>query len=151
MTVPVKYIYASMLLKGCVCYIFASFVCLKESTCKTRKIVFYFSSKAFFVLEIIKFQLFMYSNVMTSSNSWAWNTKHILLNNLRSNHSLVIKFGQFYVILQKKIFYQKILWKMWPGTKFQTLFNFPGIFCKKESWEVNAMIWTNFNSYISNS
>ena len=38
------------LLKGCVC-----FVCLKESTCETKKNVFYFTSKALFVLEIIKF------------------------------------------------------------------------------------------------
>ena len=42
--------------KGCVCYILlVCFVCLKESTCETRKNVFYFTSKAFFVLEIIKF------------------------------------------------------------------------------------------------
>ena len=31
------------------------FVCLKESTCGTSKNVFYFTSKAFFILEIIKF------------------------------------------------------------------------------------------------
>ena len=30
------------------------FVCLKESTRETRKNIFYFTSKAFFVLEIIK-------------------------------------------------------------------------------------------------
>ena len=41
--------------KGCFRYIFASFVCLKESTCKTKKNSFYFISKAFLVLEIIKF------------------------------------------------------------------------------------------------
>ena len=33
---------------------------------------------------------------MTSSNAQAWNTKHILLNNLGSKHSLVIKFGQLW-------------------------------------------------------
>ena len=32
---------------------------------------------------------------MTSSNAEAWNTKHVLLNNLGSKHSLVIKYGQF--------------------------------------------------------
>ena len=32
---------------------------------------------------------------MTSSNAQAWNTKHILLNNLGSKYSLVMKFGQF--------------------------------------------------------
>ena len=31
------------------------FLCLKESTCETRRNVFYFTSKAFFVLEIMKF------------------------------------------------------------------------------------------------
>ena len=42
--------------KGCVCYIvLVCFVCLKESTCETKKNVFYFTSKALFVLEIIKF------------------------------------------------------------------------------------------------
>ena len=44
------------ILKGCVRYIFASlFLCLKESTCEARKNVFYFTSKALFVFEIIKF------------------------------------------------------------------------------------------------
>ena len=43
-------------LTGCVRYIFDSlFVCVKESTCETRKNVFYFTSKALFILEIIKF------------------------------------------------------------------------------------------------
>ena len=42
--------------KGCVRYIFASlFLCLKESTCETRKNVFYLTLKALFVFEIIKF------------------------------------------------------------------------------------------------
>ena len=42
--------------KGCVCYIFASlFLHLKKSTSEARKNVFYFTSKALFVLEIIKF------------------------------------------------------------------------------------------------
>ena len=31
------------------------FVCLQESGCDTRKNVFYFTSKALFVLEIIEF------------------------------------------------------------------------------------------------
>ena len=69
-------------------------ICLKESTCETRKNVFHFTSKAFFVLEIIKFKLFRYSNAMTSSNAQACNTKHILLSNLGSKHTLLMKFGQ---------------------------------------------------------
>ena len=45
-----------MQFKGSVCYIFATlFLSLNESTCQTRKNVFYFTSKALFVLEKIKF------------------------------------------------------------------------------------------------
>ena len=76
-------------------FLLVCFVCLKGSTCKTRKNSFYFTSKALLVLEIINFQHFRYSNVMTSSNAQSWNTKHILLNNLGSKCSLVMKFGQF--------------------------------------------------------
>ena len=36
-------------------FLLVCFVCLKESTCETRKNVFNFTSKALFVLEIIKF------------------------------------------------------------------------------------------------
>ena len=36
-------------------FLLVCFVCLKESTCETGKNVFYFTSKALFVLEIIKF------------------------------------------------------------------------------------------------
>ena len=36
-------------------FLLVCFVCLKESTCETRKNAFYFTSKAVLVLEIIKF------------------------------------------------------------------------------------------------
>ena len=36
-------------------FLLVYFVCLKKGTCETRKNVFYFTSKALFVLEIIKF------------------------------------------------------------------------------------------------
>ena len=36
-------------------FLIVCFVCLKESNCGARKNVFYFTSKALFVLEIIKF------------------------------------------------------------------------------------------------
>ena len=36
-------------------FLLVCFVCLKESTCETRKNVFYFTSKALFAFEIIKF------------------------------------------------------------------------------------------------
>ena len=49
-------------------FLLVCFVCLKEGTCETRKNDFYFTSKALFILEIIKFYFFRYSNVMTSSN-----------------------------------------------------------------------------------
>ena len=52
-------------------FLLVSFVSIKESTFETRKNVFYFTSKALFVLEIIKFELFRYSNVMTSPNAQA--------------------------------------------------------------------------------
>ena len=43
-------------LKCCVRYVLlVCFVCLKDSTCETKKNVFYFTSKVLFVLEIIKF------------------------------------------------------------------------------------------------
>ena len=62
----------------CFCTFFLFwFVCLKETTCESRKNVwklFSFSRK-----------LFKYSNGMMSLNAPAWNTKHILLNNLGSN------------------------------------------------------------------
>ena len=44
---PLKVVSATFLQ---VCFLY-----LKQSTCETRKNVFYFTSKAFFVLEIIKF------------------------------------------------------------------------------------------------
>ena len=57
-------------LKGCVRYIFASlFLSLNKSTCQTGENVFYFTSKALFVLEIIKFENSAFSNFMTSSNA----------------------------------------------------------------------------------
>ena len=76
-------------------FLLVYFVCLKESTCETWKNVFYFTSKALFVIETIKFYLSRYSNTMMTSNAQAWNTQHTLLNNLRSKYSLVKKFGQF--------------------------------------------------------
>ena len=36
-------------------FLLVCFVCLKESTCEKKKNVFYFTLKALFVLEIIKF------------------------------------------------------------------------------------------------
>ena len=56
---------------------------------------------------------------MTSSNALAWNTKHILLNNLRSKRSLVMKFGQFMqyykIIFLSKNSTKNVAWKLVPG------------------------------------
>ena len=52
----------------------------------------------------------------------------LLLLSLFYNHIIV------FVTLQNKIFYQQILWKMWPGKK-------------KESKEAIMLIWTNFCSF----
>ena len=52
-------------------FLLVYFACLKESTCETRKNVFYFTSKAVFVLEIIKYYFKRYSNIMMSSNAQA--------------------------------------------------------------------------------
>ena len=45
-----------LVIKGCVHYILVDcFLDLNESTCQTRENAFYFTSKALFVLEKIKF------------------------------------------------------------------------------------------------
>ena len=49
--------------------------------------------------------------------------------------------------IEKETFLSKQHMKMWPGNLFQTLFNFQGILCKKESEEVSVLIWTNFDSF----
>ena len=49
-------IYVQILLKvGSATFLLVCFLSLNESTCQTRKNVFYFTSKAFFILEKIKF------------------------------------------------------------------------------------------------
>ena len=88
-------------------FLLVCFVNLKDNICDIRKIVFYFTSKALFLIEIIDL-IFKCSNVMTSSNAQAWNTKHILLNNLGSKYSLVMKSSLYLVyIFKRKIFIKK--------------------------------------------
>ena len=48
-------------------FVLVCFLSLNESTCQTRKNVFYFTSKALFVLEKIKFSNFTFSNFITSN------------------------------------------------------------------------------------
>ena len=56
--------------------------------------------------------------------------KHILLNNWGEQTQFGDEIWPVYATLQKKIFYQNILWKMWPFLIFKE----PSI--KKESEEV---------------
>ena len=52
-------------------FLLVCFLSLNKSTCKTRKNVFYFTSKALFVLKKIKFLNSAFLNFMPSSNAKA--------------------------------------------------------------------------------
>ena len=56
---------------------------------------------------------------MTASNAQAWNTKPMLLNNLESKRSLVMKFGQFMqyhkIIFLSENSTKNVAWKLVPG------------------------------------
>ena len=60
-----------LVVKGCARYIFACLFCVskRQHFRIKKKCFFYFNSKALFILELMKFQLFRYSNAMTSSNA----------------------------------------------------------------------------------
>ena len=89
--------------KRCAHYIFAILLLsFTESVCKTRKNVFYFTSKALFIFEQIKVQNFRDSIFITLLN--ASNKKYNLLNNLGSRHSLLMKFGQNMSYYKRKKF-----------------------------------------------
>ena len=45
-------------------FLLVCFVCLKESTCETRKNAFYFTSEALLVLEILTFYIFKCHDVI---------------------------------------------------------------------------------------
>ena len=57
---------------------------------------------------------------MTLSNSQAWSNKSILLNNMGSKHSLLMKFCQLMSYYKRKDFITKILQKL-RSEKFQVL------------------------------
>ena len=73
---------------------------------KEKTFLFHFK---IFVLEKIKVKNFRHSNFMTSSNAQASNKKHVLLNDLRSKHRLLMKFSQF------KSYYKSKKLKLVPG------------------------------------
>ena len=83
---------------------------------------------------------------MTSSNAKARNTKHILLNNLGSKHSLVMNLACLCHITKEnflsKKFMKNMAWALVPGP-----FWFQRNICKKESEEVYLLIWTNIDSF----
>ena len=115
-------------------FLLVCFVSLKESYCKTRKNAFYFISKALLVLEIIKFWHSRYSNIMMSSNAQAWNTKQILLNNLGSKRSLVMKFGQFMQYYKIFFFIKKLYEKCGLETSSRLFLIFTESSVKKILW-----------------
>ena len=57
---------------------------------------------------------------MASSNDQAWNTKRILVNNLGSKYSLVMKFGQCMqyckIIFLLKDSMKNVAWKLVAGS-----------------------------------
>ena len=111
-------------------FLLVCFVCRKERTCKTRKNTFYFTSKALRIFEIIKFYYFSYSNIMMSSNTHTWDIKHILLNNLGSKCSPVMKFGQFMPYYKIIFFIEKLYEKCGLEASSRPFL----ILCKKILW-----------------
>ena len=65
-------------------------------------------------------------------------TKHILLINLGSKHTLVIKFCQFMQHYKRAIFNKKFLKKRGLETSSRPFFDFQRILSKKESEELSA-------------
>ena len=72
--------------------------------------------------------------------------KHILLNNLGSKHSLVMKFGRFMpyhkITFLSKNSTKNVAWKL-----VAALFNFQRTLCRKDSVEVSMLILTNFDRF----
>ena len=83
-------------IKVCVRYIFAAFfVNLKGEHLRNKENIFYFTSKALFVLEIIIFYFFKVFKCHDVIKCPKMKQKTYLLNNLVSKHSPVMKFDQF--------------------------------------------------------
>ena len=109
-----------------------------------------FTSKVLFVLEIIKFYFLRYLIIikfMMSSNAQAWNTKHILLINLRGKHSLVMILDQFMQYCKRKFFIKKFYKKCGLETSFRYFLISKKMLCEKGYEEERQLIWTNFGSF----
>ena len=71
--------------------------------------------------------------------------KHILLNNLGSKYSLVVRFGQLLWYYKKKIIIKNLHEQCDLETSFKTL---PKILRGNKSEEVHLLILTNFDSFV---
>ena len=63
-----------------------------------------------------------------------------------TNHSLVINMATLWNIT-KENFLSKNLWKMWPGNKFQAIFNCQKILFLKRNVGRSVLIWANCDSF----
>ena len=72
-------------------FLLVCFVCLKRGLVKQGK-MFFIHFKALLILEIASFK---FLDIQMHYVIKCVSTKHILLNNLGSKYSLVMKFGQF--------------------------------------------------------
>ena len=84
---------------------------------------------------------------MTSSNAQARNMKRILLNNLESKRSLVMKFGQLMQSYKIIFFIKKFHEKCGLETSSRPFLVFKESSVKKASVEVSMLIWTNFDRF----
>ena len=83
---------------------------------------------------------------MTSSNAQAWNTKHVLLNNLESKCSLIMKFDQFMQYYKIIFLTEKFCEKCGLETSSRAFLIFKKS-SKKDSVKVSMLIWTNFDRF----
>ena len=135
-------------------FLLVCFVCLKESNCETRKNVFYFSSKALFVLEIINFSGIQMTwrhqmperEKRETRNAFSWITREV---NISGDDIWPV-----YVILQNKIFDEKSIFikkfheKCGAETNSRTFFNFQESSVNHHQRRpVCVLIWTNFDSF----
>ena len=95
-------------------FLLVCFVSLKESTCKTKENVFFISiiSYCSWDNQSLTFQIFKCHDFI---KCLSMKHKHVLPKNLESKQSGNEIFLIHVIKLQKKDFYQKFLWKMWPG------------------------------------
>ena len=88
-------------------FLLVCFLSLNERTRQTRKHIFYFTSKALFFLEKIKFENLRFSDFTRHQIPKHRTKKYILLNNLRSKHSLLMKLDQFMSYSKRNNFIEK--------------------------------------------